>query len=49
MIHHCDKVQPEILFMIIKSEGDKIKFCNAPARDRKYVIAAYTRLFVELG
>ena len=43
----CDGVQPEILFMILKSEGDKIKFCTAPARDRKYVIAAYTKLICE--
>lgn len=33
--------------MILKSEGDKIKFCSAPVRDRKYVIAAYTNLVVE--
>lgn len=30
--------------MILKSEGDKIKFCQSPPRDRKYVIAAYTNL-----
>jgi len=30
--------------MILKSEGDKIKFCSAPERDRKYVIAAYINL-----
>jgi hypothetical protein len=40
----CDKIQPGILFMILKSEGDKIKFCSAPERDRKYVIAAYINL-----
>jgi hypothetical protein len=33
--------------MILKSEGEKIKLCSAPARDRKYVIAAYTNLFNE--
>ena len=30
--------------MILKSEGDKIKFCTAPVRDRKYVITTYTDL-----
>ena len=30
--------------MILKSEGDKIKFCSAPVRDRKYVICAFTNL-----
>ena len=44
---HCDRVQQEILFMILKSEGDKIKFCTSPVRDRKYVIAAYTKLLCE--
>jgi hypothetical protein len=33
--------------MILKSEGDKIKFCSAPPRDRKYVIAGYTNLILE--
>ena len=33
--------------MILKSEGEKIKYCSTPARDRKYVIAAYTNLVVE--
>ena len=43
----CDNIQPGILFMIMKSEGDKIKFCTAPPRDRKYAIAAYTNLILE--
>ena len=33
--------------MILKSEGEKIKMCVTPKRDRKYVIAAYTKLFNE--
>jgi hypothetical protein len=33
--------------MILKSEGDKIKFCTSPLRDRKYVIAAYINLICE--
>lgn len=40
----CDKIQPGILFMILKSEGEKIKLCVSPERDRKYVICAYTNL-----
>ena len=40
----CDTIQPGILFMILKSEGDKIKFCSAPPRDRKYAICAFTNL-----
>ena len=35
--------------MILKSEGDKVKYCTAPARDRKYVIVAYTNLIREKG
>jgi hypothetical protein len=33
--------------MILKSEGEKIKFCSTPIRDRKYVIAAYSNLVTE--
>lgn len=33
--------------MIIKSEGEKIKLCQNPPRDRKYVIKAYTDLVVQ--
>ena len=29
--------------MIMKSEGEKIKFVTAPARDRKYAIVAYSQ------
>jgi hypothetical protein len=47
LVQACDNIQPGILFMILKSEGDKIKFCTSPARDRKYVIVAYTHLALE--
>lgn len=30
--------------MILRSEGDKIKLCVSPPRDRKYIIAAFTNL-----
>lgn len=33
--------------MIIKSEGEKIKLCQNPPRDRKYVIKAFTDLVVQ--
>jgi hypothetical protein len=44
LIGACDKIQANILFQILKSEGDKIKFCATPPRDRKYAIVAYTNL-----
>ena len=47
LIQACDNIQPGIIFMILKSEGDKMKFCMTPARDRKYVICAYTNLICE--
>ena len=46
LIQVCDSIQPGILFMIMKSEGDKIKLVQSPPRDRKYVIKAYTDLVV---
>jgi hypothetical protein len=49
LIKACDGIQANILFMILKSEGEKIKLCSAPIRDRKYVIAAYTNLFNEFS
>ena len=44
LIQACDNIQKGILFMILKSEGDKIKDCSSPLRDRKYVVAAFTKL-----
>jgi len=44
LIAACDKIQPGILFMILKSEGDKIKNCVGVTRDRKYVIAAFVNM-----
>ena len=29
--------------MIMRSEGEKIKFITSPARDRKYAIVAYSQ------
>jgi hypothetical protein len=43
LIAACDKIQPGILFMVMKSEGDRIKFLTGPpARERKYGIIAYS-------
>jgi len=40
-------IQKDVLLMILKSEGDKIKHITSPARDKKYAILAYSRLIVE--
>ena len=47
LVQACDSIQKGILFMILRSEGEKIKYCTAPARDRKYVIVSYTHLALE--
>ena len=44
LVQACDKIQPGILFMILKSEGDKISRCLAPQRDRKYTLAGFSNL-----
>lgn len=45
LIAACDKIQPGILFMVMKSEGDKIKQVQGPpARERKYAIIAYSQI-----
>lgn len=33
--------------MILRSEGEKLRFCQSPERDRKYVIAAFINLVCE--
>ena len=47
LLEACDKIQPNILFMILKSEGGAIKYVSEPARDRKYCLVAYSRLMAE--
>lgn len=47
LIAACDSIQQGILFMILKSEGDKVNLCKAPQRDKKYVIATYSNLVFE--
>ena len=48
LITACDKIQPGILFMVLKSEGEKIKqLIGPPARERKYGIIAYSQVLSE--
>jgi hypothetical protein len=48
LIAACDKIQPSILFMVMKSEGDKIRQVQGPpARERKYAIIAYSQILQE--
>ena len=49
LIDACDKIQPGILFMVLKSEGSAIKYVSEPARDRKYCLVAYSRLLAEFA
>lgn len=43
LVSACDKIQPGIIFMIMKSEGEKIKHLQGPpAREKKYAIVAYS-------
>lgn len=43
LIQACDKIQPNILCMILKSEGDRLKHLQGPpAREKKYAIMAYS-------
>jgi hypothetical protein len=47
LVQSSDAVQKDILFMILGSEGDKIKHITAPSRDRKYAIIAFSKLLTE--
>lgn len=49
LIDACDSIQKGILFMILKSEAQAIKYVTEPARDRKYVLVAYAKLLVDHG
>jgi hypothetical protein len=35
--------------MIVQSEGEKMKHIHAPARDKKYVLVAFTKFLLELN
>lgn len=45
LLDTCDKIQKGIIFMILKSEGDKIKNCTISQRDRKYCAVAFSNLY----
>jgi len=47
LIDACDKIQPGILFMVLKSEAAAMKFVSDPPRDKKYCVVAYSNLLVE--
>mmetsp|Transcript_31763 Transcript_31763/g.31040 ORF Transcript_31763/g.31040 Transcript_31763/m.31040 type:complete len:188 (-) Transcript_31763:338-901(-) len=45
----CNKIQPGILYMILTSEGDKVKHLGSGGqlRDKKYAIVAYAKFIVD--
>lgn len=47
LIEACNKVQPNILFMILNSESQALRHCSNPSRDRKYVLVTYSRMMME--
>jgi len=47
LISQCDKIQNGILFMILKSEGGKLKFSGSNARERKYILVTYSNLIAD--
>jgi len=47
LLNACDKIQPGILFMVLKSEGDKLKYITSPFRDKKYAIIAFSQLIID--
>jgi hypothetical protein len=47
LVQRTDAIQKNILLMVLKSEGDKIKHVTSPSRDRKYTIIAYSQLLLE--
>jgi len=47
LVDACNQIQPDILFMVLKSEAQSLKYVMEPARDRKYCLVAYSKLLVE--
>lgn len=47
LVNACNSVQQGILFMVLNSESKSLRHCSNPARDRKYVLVAYSRLMAE--
>lgn len=49
LIYACNKIQNDILFMVLNSESKALHHVSNPIRDRKYVLVAYGRLMAEFG
>ena len=49
LVNSCNTIQQGVLFMIIKSESKSLKHVSMPARERKYVLVAYSRLLAEFA
>lgn len=43
----CDSIQPQIFFMVLKSEGDKLKHVTMTPRERKYTIVAFSQIMAD--
>lgn len=49
LLDSTNAVQQGILFMVLNSESQALKYVTSPARDRKYVLVAYARLMAEFA
>jgi hypothetical protein len=49
LVSACDSIQPGIMFMVLNSLGDQLKFCSSPARIRKYTIVAFSQIVSQKG
>ena len=47
LINACNQIQQGILFMILSSESKSLPSVTNPARDRKYVLVAYSRMLAD--
>lgn len=49
LVDACNSIQNGILFMVLNSESKALASVTGPARDRKYVLVAYSRLLAEFA
>ena len=47
LVNACNQIQDGSLFMVLTSESKALGHVSNPARDRKYVLVAYSRLLAE--
>lgn len=47
ILQACNSIQENVLFMIMISEGDKIKHITSPSRDKKYAIVAFSKFMID--